>query len=254
MNFSGPSDPVTYNRSTVTSISEYKKMFANKEDKKVIGESSPIYLYKKEVPKNIKRDLGNNVNIIVSLRNPVDRAYSDFLNMVRLGRERVLDFRKVLRKEDERKKKNWSPFYHYASKGFYYSQVKRYMDEFGEENVKILIFEELIKNTEKNIKGVANFLGLKKFNFDTSKKHNASRYPKSGLIHGFASHPKVKCARWVFRGPIWKAIDWLRRQNLSAEAPEMSPRVRERLEELYRPDVVRLQELIRRPVEDIWFD
>ena len=58
---------------------EYKSLFGDVIDEKAIGESTVLYLYYyKDAIKNIKEKLGNDVKIIIMLRNPPDRAYSAF--------------------------------------------------------------------------------------------------------------------------------------------------------------------------------
>jgi hypothetical protein len=64
------------------------------------------------------------------LRNPIDRAYSAFLHLVRDGREEFTDFGTALQHEDERIRAGWEHIWHYKNMGAYYEQVKRYYDLF----------------------------------------------------------------------------------------------------------------------------
>jgi len=63
-------------------------------------EASPGYLYNPYAADRIK-NLLPNVKLIVSLRNPVDRAYSHYHHSVRIGKE-TLPFEQAIFKEDER--------------------------------------------------------------------------------------------------------------------------------------------------------
>ena len=51
-----------------------------------------------------------------------------------------------LRVEEERIKGNWGPLWHYKQKGFYYAQVKRYLDTFGRDLFRVWLYEDLRTN------------------------------------------------------------------------------------------------------------
>ena len=61
------------------------------KDEKAIGESTVLYLYYyKNAINNIKHYLGEDVKIIIMLRNPADRAYSAFQHVSRGFKENTL--------------------------------------------------------------------------------------------------------------------------------------------------------------------
>ena len=63
----------------VWSFEEYKSLFTDVKNAKLVGESTVLYLYYYEhAIKNIKHYLGKDVKIIIMLRNPIDRAYSAY--------------------------------------------------------------------------------------------------------------------------------------------------------------------------------
>ena len=72
----------------------------------------------------IKKHLPN-IKIIAILRQPVERAYSNYLHAQRSGKEIIPDFEKAFNEEKVRIEKNWSPLYHYKGKGFYFEQLNR---------------------------------------------------------------------------------------------------------------------------------
>ena len=63
---------------------EYLKLFENVKDEIAIGEASPTYLHDPKAPKLI-HDAVPNAKIIISLRDPVERANSYFSNLVSSG-------------------------------------------------------------------------------------------------------------------------------------------------------------------------
>jgi len=85
---------------------DYQNLFKGAITYKAVGEASADYLYYFKCSiKNIKKYLGNP-KIIIILRNPIERAFSAYLHMLRDGRE-YLSFREALHMEEERKKNNW---------------------------------------------------------------------------------------------------------------------------------------------------
>ena len=87
-----------------------------------------LYGYKKIIPL-IKRDLGDP-KIVIILRNPVDRAFSNFTALSMQGREH-LSFEDALAEEPRRMEANWRPVWFYRNLGLYSDQIRAYMKEFS---------------------------------------------------------------------------------------------------------------------------
>ena len=159
-------------------LEEYKSLFDNVKNEKAIGEASPAYIYNKKTTTLIKKEIPN-VKIIAILRQPAERAYSNFLHARRAGREPLDDFEKTFVLEDKRINENWSPLYHYKSKGFYFKQLQRYFDVFPKDNIKILLFEDIIRNPILTTQEIFKFLNVDaNFTPETFRKMNVSGTPK----------------------------------------------------------------------------
>lgn len=242
-------------------IDNYSTLFQGVKTEKAIGEASTIYLYDGNTPHRIK-ELIPNAKIIIMLRNPVDRAYSNFYHAVRNGRETTDSFIEALQREDDRVNNNWSPLYHYKRKGFYFEQIKRYYDSFGPEKIKIYLFENFIINPEPICKDIFGFLGVdQSFIPDISTKYNESGYPKSKLIkmlrtYVFNSillkfflvkqtlpvHYRIGIKDFI----VNKALNWS-----LAKPPEIPEEIRSELSEAYENDILKLQNLIQQDLS-IW--
>ena len=120
----------------ITSFDEYYSLFKKAENETAIGEASPSYISNNSCAKLIKEHLPNT-KIIAILRQPVERAYSNFLHAKRADREPIENFEKALIGEEKRIDENWSPLYHCKTKGHYYQQLKRYFDLFPENKLKL---------------------------------------------------------------------------------------------------------------------
>ncbi|WP_412987487.1 sulfotransferase family protein [Pontimicrobium sp. IMCC45349] len=156
----------------------------NSFKKKYYGEIDPEYCFFPLAAKRIY-DFSPNAKIIFILRNPVDRAYSHYLMTKRIGRE-SLNFKDAIYKEKERLNDYFGLLhYSYISRGKYLNQIKTYFQLFGEENVKIILFEDFIKDTPSYVKEISSFIGLPTFEYNYKVKSNVASEPKSILIRDF---------------------------------------------------------------------
>jgi len=161
----------------ITTLEEYFSLFSDVENESAIGEASPAYIYNENAPQLIKEHLPD-VKIIAILRQPVERAYSNYLHTKRADRENLNSFEQVIEIENQRIEDNWSPLYHYIEKGYYSVQLKRYYNIFPKENIKVYLFEDVVKNTKETLKDIFKFLNVdENIEVDTSKKSNVSGTP-----------------------------------------------------------------------------
>jgi hypothetical protein len=166
----------------ITDIEEYRVLFAGVSDEKAIGEASPQYLYVSGAAGRIRRYLPE-ARLMAVLRNPVDRAYSHHLHLVREGFER-LSFSEALKKEEERIRDNWPMMWHYKNRGFYHEQLTRYYELFEAEQIRVYLYEDLKEDPVGMMRSIFRFLGVDDaFVPDTSLIHNASGIPKSRALH-----------------------------------------------------------------------
>ncbi|MDA3822162.1 MAG: sulfotransferase [Bacteroidales bacterium] len=183
----GPGDLVTLN-SLCASKEEYLNHYNDVRYESFIGEVSPSYLYYANVAEQIKKELGT-AKIIVMLRNPIEKAYSQYMHLVRDQREH-LDFYDALLAEPERKKNKWGDFWLYASSSLYSEKLKIYQSVFGEENVKVVLFHDFINNPDAVLVDVFEFLGVDTtIKCNTKTVYNRSGISKSKFIAKFFSKP-----------------------------------------------------------------
>jgi hypothetical protein len=238
----------------VDSLAAYKKLFEGAAGEKAIGEASTAYLYAEESPALIKAAVPD-AKIIISLRNPAEMAYSLWRYISRIGkRGEHLPFEAALEAEDQRmkdpefqKRETWPSQFYYFHRGLYHDQVKRYIDTFGRGNVKILIFEEFVKDPLKICREVFEFLGVDPDFRPNLKKKNAGNIRHRGL-NKLLTEPTGRQARVMaaipssIMGPV---RDYLMDWN-SKPAKPMDKKLRRELLDRYAPDIKRLEELIQR--------
>jgi len=234
--------------SGITDEKEYFELFAGHEDK-ICGDISNDYLYYYERSiKNIKKYLDDDVKIIIILRNPIDRAYSNYMHAVRDNWEN-LTFENAIIEEAYRIRENWGWPYHYIQAGFYYKRVKAYLDNFS--NVKVYLFEDL-KNKNKFLNDLYDFLNVKRIhNIEDEKIYNVSGYPKNKIIHIFLTSDGIfrKVLKPVVNAlfskeKIQQIMTNLKYKNLVKK--ELSFKTKLYLSKLYESDIEKLSVLIKR--------
>jgi hypothetical protein len=130
-------------------------------------EASPFYLFNPLAPSRIA-NLLPNVKIIALLRNPVDRAISQYFQEKRRKRE-PLEITEALEQEETRLKQviergdyNSATFiYHsYKSRGLYKQQIERYFKYFPRQQLLLIKSEDLFKDTNNILRQVFEFIGV----------------------------------------------------------------------------------------------
>jgi hypothetical protein len=234
----------------VTNIGTYQHLFRGGSGKKALGEASHSYLYEPRAAAEIKRYVPE-AKLIAILRNPIDRAYSHFLHMVRTGMEPLDDFAQALREEEVRIHKERT-FQDYIGRGLYYNQLKRYFGTFPQEQVRVYLYEDLSGAPISTVQDAFRFLKVDdSFVPDVSLRRNVSGQPKYKTLDGLLRRQsRIKHAAKIYlparmRWRLSKTFDDLKTRNL-AEPPPVQSKVRRHLIGVYREDILKVQELIHR--------
>lgn len=245
--FKGPFSK-EYNNIIIRDIDEYTKLFMNADKGQLIGDISPDYLYYYENSiKNIKKYLPNEPKIIIILRNPIDRAYSNYTFYVKklMESESFLD---ALILEDDRKTQGYRFGYRYKEIGLYYDQVNAYKENF--KNVLVLDFEELQKEPKALMDKITNFLGISNdFEYDEKEIHNKSGMPKFRFLHKLVRDDSLlkrttkKILQLFFsKKQQNQFISYILNKNIKKQ--RMTQNERDILKQFFKDDILKLQDLV----------
>jgi hypothetical protein len=135
----------------------------------ITGEATP-YLDKHRVPERVAKVLPQ-AQLIVLLRNPVDRAYSDYQQASRKGRE-TRTFEEAI----EAEKAQLPTSSKYLSRSTYVDHLLRWSKYFGDEQMLVLKSEALFERTQDTMERVLDFLDLPNWEPDASEKRNRGKY------------------------------------------------------------------------------
>jgi len=234
----------------IEDTSKYLSLFKNVKNEKAIGEASPTYLFYPESPKLIKNAVPN-ARIIIILREPVERAFSHYLMQKNNGTE-TESFHQVVQRGLNRSQ-NSNEYVPCLDRGKYHDQVSRYFKIFGHDKVKVLIFEEFIKDPLGTIKQTLDFLKIKS-------------EPPSKIIQTYNEfrEPTGKISKLILKSSISKKIaselipQSMRRRlketitEKPKEKPIMTEMDRLALESFYYQDVNNLQQLLGKSLPWNW--
>lgn len=163
----------------VHTIEHYMSLFSGYRGETAVGEASTSYLWDARAATLIHKTLPN-VRLVVILRHPVDRAYSNYLQHVMQRRE-TLTFSEALRREEERLERGWSPYWSYSGMGFYGQQLQRYLQLFPRENVLILFTDDLQHRPKWLFRTLCSFLGVEYKEYTSIGQENAAGLPRNLL-------------------------------------------------------------------------
>ena len=225
-----PTDALMQSSGAVYTLEEYEGLFADVTSESAVGEKSPAYLTNRDAPHRI-RALIPDVRLIAVLRNPIERAFSHYLMVVRGGLERSPFDEAII---GERNKEPSSPgvVRHYVRSGLYAKRIARYQGLFPPEQLRIYLYEDLDRDTLAVVEDIYQFIGVDPtFRPDVSVRYNAK--PRSSGRRGLLSR-KI---------PHLSPRPDPRVDSTSVEMPSAT---RRELLDFYRDDITRLQTLIGR--------
>lgn len=239
----------TEKKKRIDSWEKYCALFQNVKDEIAIGEASPNYLANYKTSSEMIVRYVPDVKMIAILRNPVDRAYSDYLMHLRDG----INVGKVRSLSEQVKfRANTSST---IKKGFYYSPVKHYFDTFGQEKLKIILYDDLSKNSLGIMQDIYKFIGVDdKFNPDTSIRQQAAAIPKNQAMNNLLQTKNP--VRTAISSTLKVVMPLEMRQKIRSglikfnsggkELKPLSSEERKLLTDFYREDILLLQDLIQR--------
>ena len=168
----------------IRTMDQLLSYFKKGRGKKTILNQEARYLVSRIAHKKLKR-FNPDAKIIINLRNPAELMFSWHSTLRRIGFETEPDFYKAILKEKERKKANDGKIiknYFYRDIVDYYPQVKRYVDTFGKENIKVILLDKLKDNPEETYYDLLKFLGLRKFTPDFTIQNEGTSEPRNQAL------------------------------------------------------------------------
>jgi Sulfotransferase family len=177
----GPGDIQTW-REHVWRREDYEALFAGAPPGHLRAESTPFYLYDHAAQRRI-RDLIPNVAMIAMLRDPVERAHSNWAHLWSAGLDPIGDFVKACADEDRRVAAGWAQFWHYTRLGRYGEQLEHLYTVFPKEQVLVLRYRDLVDAPVQTLDQICAFLGVEQGIVTEVPRENVTAHPDESLGH-----------------------------------------------------------------------
>lgn len=239
----------------IDTLEKYNALFSD-QSHLLVGEASPLYLICEDISERIHAH-HPDVKIIISLRNPTDVSYANFVMQCRDGNE-SLDVTQVEEMLAPGRYENdgLHPFARHLEIPRYEKHIQKYIDVFGMENIHFVIFEEFIKNKPEHMKRLFSFLGVREdFVVESgNRKVNISAMPKSiflrNLIQGSMGFKRF-LRLFLSKKQRIKLRSTIETFNTSKDKPVLSAAERQKLDSMFITERAYVARLLGRDIA-VW--
>lgn len=228
----------------------YKEHFNHCKENQIKGEFSVQYIFDKDTPYLIKKHFPDT-KILCSLRNPAERAFSQYQHAIGRYGKIYKSFEEAIRENPE-----------FIERGYYFKQLKPYYSLFPKNNILVIIYDDIKKNPRRSIQKIYKFLGVNSsFTPPTvSKKDNVTQLQWGlGIRFIRRSYPKImkhplgkqisKIAKRIKIKKIAELTDVLIYHLHSA--PKINTKTKNYLLNIYKEDIKSLEKLINKDLS-LW--
>lgn len=246
-----------YHRRSIDNLSDYLGLFKDAPEGKVVGENSNQYLYSEQAISNIKEYVPN-AKLIALIRHPAERLVSRYNHMERDasvpegGIDAIFDRSSVWWKRPD-----------LILEGFYGRHLEKYYEAFGEDQIKVILYDDFKADNEGVIKDICGFIGVSPdFEVDTEIQINKSGKLKDNLFNkmlgqnGTIINALKKASPTIHKSLkrnviIKEALIHWRNKNL--ETVEFPVDFKKRVtNEIYIDDIKKLERVLGRSLEH-WY-
>jgi len=223
---------------------DYIRLFKNVKNEIAAGEASTSYLWSPGAAERIREKLPQ-AKVILVLRDPVQRAFSHYLMDLKIKLAEG-NFEKVLQADQSVKNPLWGKASMYIGLGMYFTQVKRYFDNFDPSNIHVVLYDDIKKSPEEVMNDLYRFLGVDQdFIPDFSVRHNAAMLPANKVSSILTNNIFLR------KNVIDKIGPGARRKlkkifYRSEGIPQLSQQQKSALLPFFAEDIVSLQKLIKK--------
>ncbi len=221
----------------------YLRLFTGVSNEIAIGEASVMYLWSKTAARRIAERLPH-ARILLILRDPAERAFSQYLSLVAHGHVSTSFREHVLASRNPGDKIN--RYYPFLQMGLYAESLGRYFADFPRKQIRIWLYEDTLAQPQVFHRQVMEFLNIDpNFVPDVSKRRNEALVPK---LLGITRYMRRTGAWGRLRDTIPAPLRPLLRKVVYRRSSKMQLSAEDRsfLFEYYRDDIHRLQQLLDR--------
>ena len=250
--FRGPHGE-SHSRRVIARASDYHALFSECPPGSLACEASTEYLSCTRAPATAARFVPD-VRLIVMLRHPVDRAFSQFLHHRAEDCEPLDSFEDAWEAGGGRVASGWRPSYDHRGRCLYAAHLERWRGHFPAERMLILFYEDWLQRPRDVLSRVWRHLGLEPIESPVVTRENVtSRLPRWPWLHHRMvdwDNPVRRLAQQVLPLPVRDAITRTATAINSSPGPRLDPKLRSRLARTYQDDLSVLEGITGRQLDD----
>ncbi|MEU4230949.1 sulfotransferase [Nonomuraea sp. NPDC026600] len=231
----GPGDLETY-REHVWRRADYEALFAPAPAGTLAGECTPFYLYDRDAQRRIKAAIPD-ARLIVIVRDPVERAHSNWTHLWSAGLEPIGDVVRACEEEARRIAAGWAHFWHYVALGRYGEQLAALYELFPREQVLVFRYRDLVDRPADTLDRICGFLGVEQGLLTETPRENVTAHPDASPRHAVLS-----TVRRLLPGALADPVEQLLQRRGAPRRP-LTWEQRSRLIPYFTEDIQLLQQV-----------
>ena len=227
---------------------DYFRLFEGAAPDQVRGESTPFYLWSRGAHRRIGEALPD-VKVIAVVRDPIDRAYSNWMHLWSDGLEPESDFEKAFALQDQRVSAGWAPIWRYRELGLYGEQLADLRSYVAPNRILVIRYRQIIDQPQATVDTACRFLGIDEGHVPGIPHDNSRNFVQPGWRPTLLG-PVVRAgARLGAHAPprVWRRASAPLVNQLSGSGdvhrPLLTPEQRERLLPHFADDIRTLSSL-----------
>ena len=236
---------------SVTNAAEYRTLFAPARAEQLLGEVSPVYLQSIHTAGRIAQ-FSPGAKIVTILRDPVDRAFAHFVGRRRDGLETRTHFSETIAGELADPRPRPVAFNCYLAIGRYGYFLKSFYDAFPAERIKLLFFDDLVRDPVAVLQDLFGFLGVAPLGDSLPlEQKNRGGIIRNPLLRAVWTRTALlrACLRRHLPSTIRDSVGKLFLSNM--QRPALDPELRGELRRYFADDLRELETLSGRNL-DLW--
>lgn len=237
--------------------SRYEALFDGAPPGAIRGESTPFYLWSEHAHRRIAAEVPE-ARLIAVLRDPVERAYSNWTHLWSDGYEPIGDFVAATEQEEARIEAGWAPFWRYLDLGRYGQQLAHLYDHVDRSQVLLLRYRDLVDQPAGTLDRIARFLDIDPAGFGAVRGENVTMWAPASPVNQVL-RVAIRNGAWAgqFAPPsVWRTIERPLRATLRrgrTPRPELTAEQRSQVLRHFVTDVEQLCDLTGHDYRD-WLD
>lgn len=230
-------EPHFFSQDFALGTDHYRGLFTNAQPGQMLGEKSADYFAHPQAAARMSAIMPD-ARLVLQLRNPVDRAYSDYKMLYRRGTVTGPPEKYLTQPDNEQPR--------FLEDGLYAKHLKRWLHHFDRDQIEFLLFEDIRNAPTKVVADVCKHIGVP-YNFSSevgTRPRNDSSEQFLPLAVRSALAPLKQAVRPLRGNAMFEGV----RRVFAKEIryPKLSATLRDRMIDFYASDVAELQTLIGR--------